>query len=216
MSQFTTWGIVSTIVGKLPWTLALSLIAFTGGAMVAALLTLLTTLGSRVADACVSMTISTIQSMPLLMLMFLCFFGLPLLQVNVSPLLAASVALIAFTAAFLTETWRAALKAVPRGQWEAAMSSGMKHGDTLRVIVLPQAVRIATPGTVGFLVQVVKATALASIVGFMEITRAGTVLNNITYRPFLIFAIIGALYMAINLPISFVARRLERRFTFNN
>ena len=215
MSQFTTWGIVSTIVGKLPWTLALSLIAFTGGAMVAALLTLLTTLGSRVADACVSMTISTIQSMPLLMLMFLCFFGLPLLQVNVSPLLAASVALIAFTAAFLTETWRAALKAVPRGQWEAAMSSGMKHGDTLRVIVLPQAVRIATPGTVGFLVQVVKATALASIVGFMEITRAGTVLNNITYRPFLIFAIIGALYMAINLPISFVARRLERRFTFN-
>ena len=216
MSQFTTWGIVSTIVGKLPGTRALSLIAFTGGAMVAALLTLLTTLGSRVADACVSMTISTIQSMPLLMLMFLCFFGLPLLQVNVSPLLAASVALIAFTAAFLTETWRAALKAVPRGQWEAAMSSGMKHGDTLRVIVLPQAVRIATPGTVGFLVQVVKATALASIVGFMEITRAGTVLNNITYRPFLIFAIIGALYMAINLPISFVARRLERRFTFNN
>lgn len=216
MSQFTTWGIVSTIIGKLPWTLALTLIAFLGGALVAALLTLLTTLGSRLADACVSMTISTIQSMPLLMLMFLCFFGLPLLQVNVSPLLAASVALIAFTSAFLTETWRAALRAVPRGQWEAAMSSGMKHGDTLRVIVLPQAVRIATPGTVGFLVQVVKATALASIVGFMEITRAGTVLNNITYRPFLIFAIIGALYMAINLPISLLARRLERRFTFNN
>lgn len=216
MSQFTTWGIVSTIIGKLPWTLALSLIAFLGGALVASLLILVTTLGSRLADACVSMVIATIQSMPLLMLMFLCFFGLPLLQVNVSPLLAASVALIAFTAAFLTETWRAALKAVPRGQWEAALASGMTHGDTLRVIVLPQAVRIATPGTVGFLVQVVKATALASIVGFMEITRAGTVLNNITYRPFLIFAIIGALYMAINLPISLVARRLERRFTFNN
>lgn len=216
MSQFTTWGIVSTIIGKLPWTLCLSLIAFLGGVLVASLLTLLTTLGSRLADACVSMVIATIQSMPLLMLMFLCFFGLPLLQVNVSPLLAASVALIAFTAAFLTETWHAALKAVPKGQWEAAMASGMKHGDTLRVIVLPQAVRIATPGTVGFLVQVVKATALASIVGFMEITRAGTVLNNITYRPFLIFAIIGALYMAINLPISLLARRLERRFTFNN
>ncbi len=216
MSQFTTWGIVSTIIGKLPWTLSLSLIAFLGGALMASLLTLVTTLGSRLADACVSMVIATIQSMPLLMLMFLCFFGLPLLQVTVSPLLAASVALIAFTAAFLTETWRAALQAVPRGQWEAAMSSGMKHGDTLRVIVLPQAVRIATPGTVGFLVQVVKATALASIVGFMEITRAGTVLNNITYRPFLIFAIIGALYMAINLPISLLARRLERRFTFNN
>ncbi|CAH1690200.1 Amino acid ABC transporter membrane protein 2, PAAT family [Hyphomicrobiales bacterium] len=216
MSQFTTWGIISTIIGKLPWTLALSLIAFLGGALVAALLTLITTLGSRVADACISATLSTIQSMPLLMLMFLCFFGLPLLKVNVSPLLAASVALIAFTAAFLTETWRAALKAVPRGQWEAAISSGMKHGDMLRVIVLPQALRIATPTTVGFLVQVVKATALASIVGFMEITRAGTVLNNITYRPFLIFAIIGVLYMAINLPISLAARHLERRFNFNS
>lgn len=215
MNQFTTLSIIETIVSKLPWTLALSLIAFIGGALMAVLLTLIATFGNRIANACISAIISTIQSMPLLMLMFLCFFGIPLLGVNVSPLLAASVALIAFTSAFLTEAWRAALKAVPAGQWEAALSSGMKHGDALRTIVLPQAVRIATPATVGFLVQVVKATALASIVGFMEITRVGTVLNNITYRPFLIFAIIGALYMAINLPISLAARKLERRFNFN-
>lgn len=215
MSQFTTLGIVETILGKLPWTLLLSLIAFVGGAFVAGLLTTVAILGGRIANFSVSIVISTVQSTPLLMLMFLCFFGLPLLQIEVSPLLAASSALIAFTAAYLTEAWRSALKAVHVGQWEAALSSGMRHEHVLLTIIVPQAVRIAIPPTVGFLVQVVKATALASIVGFMEITRVGTVLNNITFRPFLIFAIIGALYMALNLPISLAARHLERRFNFN-
>jgi len=215
MSQFTTLGIVETILGKLPWTLLLSAIAFVGGAVVAGLLTTVAILGGRIANASVSIVISTVQSTPLLMLMFLCFFGLPLFQMEISPLLAASCALIAFTAAYLTEAWRAALRAVHVGQWEAALSSGMRHDQVLLAIILPQAVRIAIPPTVGFLVQVVKATALASIVGFMEITRVGTVLNNITFRPFFVFAIIGALYMALNLPISLAARRLERRFNFN-
>ncbi|MCR5858028.1 ABC transporter permease subunit [Mesorhizobium sp. J428] len=80
-------------------------------------------------------------------------------------------------------------------------------------IVLPQSVQIAIPPTVGFSVQIVKATALTSIVGFVEVTRAGYVLNNVTFKPFFIFFVVGLIYMAINLPLSIAARKLERRFT---
>lgn len=213
MGGFDNLTIITTLLSRVPWTLALSAIAFVGGGLAAALLTASAVVGGRAAGLLVSFLTVSVQSMPLLMAIFLCFFGLPLLGIDVSPWLASSVALIAFSGAFLTEIWRAAVRAVPIGQWEAAQSAGLSRLQALRHIIVPQAVQIAVPPTVGFSVQVVKATALASIVGFMEVTRAGYVLNNVSFKPFLIFFIVGLIYMAINFPLSIAARRLERRFS---
>lgn len=212
MNGFSDWAIVQTLVRQVPWTLALSLVAFLGGSLVAALFTIASVLGGRFVNALVSLLTVCVQSTPLLMVIFLCFFGLPLLGIDVSPWLASSIALVAFAGAFLTEIWRSAVRAVPSGQWEASAASGLSRLQALRNIVIPQAVQIALPPTVGFSVQVVKATALTSIVGFVEVTRAGYVLNNVTFRPFFIFCVVGLIYMAINLPLSIAARRLERRF----
>ena len=213
MTGFDTLTIVQTLLGKVPWTLALSLVAFAGGSIVAAVLSAVAVLGGRGFCAAVSLVTVSVQSTPLLMVIFLSFFGLPLLGIDVSPWLASSVALIAFSGAYLTEIWRAAVRAVPTGQWEAAQSSGLGGLQILRHVVIPQAVQVAIPPTVGFSVQVVKATALTSIVGFVEVTRAGYVLNNVTFQPFFIFFVVGLIYMAINLPLSLAARRLERRFS---
>jgi polar amino acid transport system permease protein len=76
-------------------------------------------------------------------------------------------------------------------------------------VVLPQAVRIAIPPTVGFLVQVIKGTALASVIGFTELTKAGSMISNATFQPFLVFACVALLYFALCYPVSLVAKRLE-------
>lgn len=215
MSGFDNATIAWALIRAVPWTLALALIAFIGGGAVAAVLTIVSSVGGRGADRAVSVLVGTIQSVPLLMVIFLCFFGLPLLGIDVSAWTASSIAIIAFTGAFLADIWRAAVRAVPKGQWEAAKASGMSLMAALRHIVLAQATRIAIPPTVGFATQVVKATALASIVGFVEVTRAGYMLNNITYRPFFVFCLVGLIYMAINLPLSMAAKRLERRLAYH-
>jgi polar amino acid transport system permease protein len=111
----------------------------------------------------------------------------------------------------LTEIWRGCVDAVPKGQWEAAASQAMNLNQRLRHVILPQALRIAIPPTVGFVVQVVKATALASVIGFVELTKAGTMITNATFKPFLVYGCVALIYFAFCYPISLWSRSLEKR-----
>jgi polar amino acid transport system permease protein len=101
--------------------------------------------------------------------------------------------------------------AVPKGQWEGARSLGLTLLQTLRLVIAPQAFRIAVAPTVGFLVQVVKGTAIASVIGFAELTRTGQMISNATLQPFLVYGWVAALYFALCYPISLAAMRLEAR-----
>jgi polar amino acid transport system permease protein len=148
---------------------------------------------------------------PLLMQLFLAYFGMALVGINTSPWTAAALALTLYTSAFLAEIWRGCVAAIPRGQWEAAQSLALSFGEQLRHVIGPQALRIAVPPTVGFLVQVVKGTALASVIGFVELTKAGTMITNATLRPFLVYSCVALLYFALCWPISLYARHLERQ-----
>ncbi len=103
------------------------------------------------------------------------------------------------------------MAAVPKGQWEAAQSLALNFGEQLRYVVLPQATRIAIAPTVGFLVQVVKGTALASVIGFVELTKAGTMITNATFAPFLVYSCVALMYFALCFPVSLYARTLERK-----
>ena len=155
--------------------------------------------------------IELLQGTPLLLQLFLVFFGLPLLGVDVSPLLAAGLALTLYAGAFLAEIWRGCVDAIPRGQWEASAALGLNFLSQMRDVILPQALRIAVPPTVGFLVQLVKATALSSIVGFNDLTRAGTIVTNATFRPFLVYGLVALIYFAMCYPLTLCARMLERK-----
>ena len=151
------------------------------------------------------------QGTPLLMQLFLAYFGIALFGINVSAWTAASVALTLYTSAFLTEIWRGCVASIPKGQWEASSSLALSFNEQLRFVVLPQAIRIAVAPTVGFLVQVVKGTALASVIGFVELTKAGSMISNATFRPFTVFVMIALLYFVLCYPISFYAKHLERK-----
>jgi polar amino acid transport system permease protein len=102
------------------------------------------------------------------------------------------------------------VEAIPRGQWEASDSLALDLRQTLLHVIAPQALRIAIPPTVGFAVQVIKGTALASVLGFIELTKAGTMISNATFRPFTVYACVALLYFALCFPVSAWARRLER------
>ena len=211
MVEFTVWDIFRNLLQAGRWTVALSLIAFVGGGLVGLALLVVRLTPSVWAHRLVSGYVQLFQGTPLLMQLFLAYFGIVLFGINTSPWVAAAVALTLYTSAFLTEIWRGCVAAIPKGQWEAAQSLAMNFGEQLRHVVLPQATRIAIPPTVGFLVQVIKGTALASVIGFVELTKAGTMITNATFKPFVVYSCVALLYFALCFPISLYAKKLERR-----
>ncbi|MDM0036159.1 amino acid ABC transporter permease [Variovorax sp. J22P271] len=193
------------------WTLALSAIAFVGGAVLGLAIALARTSENKAARALSTGFIQVFQGTPLLLQLFLIFFGAPVLGLEINPWIAAGVALILNSAAFLGEIWRGCIEAIPRGQWEAAEALNLDYGARMRDVVLPQAFKIALPPTVGYLVQIIKGTSLAAIIGFTEITRAGQIINNATFQPLHVFTTVAALYFVICWPLSLLAARMERK-----
>ncbi|MBS0249320.1 MAG: amino acid ABC transporter permease [Proteobacteria bacterium] len=211
MSDFSLWIIVKNLIWATQWTVILSLIAFVGGGIVGMILLFLRTSQVKWLEVPTKLYIEFFQGTPLLMQLFLFFFGVALFGIEVSPWMAAGLALTLWTSAFLTEIWRGCVEAVPKGQWEASASVAMSYIEQMRYVILPQAMRIAIAPTVGFSVQVIKGTALASIIGFVELTKAGTMLNNATFRPFLVYSLVALIYFCLCFPLSWFAKRLEGR-----
>jgi polar amino acid transport system permease protein len=193
------------------WTLALSLIAFLGGAVGGLLVALARTSENTVARGIASVFVQVFQGTPLLLQLFLVFFGAPVLGWDINPWVAAGVALVLNTSAFLGEIWRGCIEAIPRGQWEAADALGLHYVHRMRDVILPQAFRIALPPTVGYMVQVIKGTSLAAIIGFTEVTRAGQIINNATFQPLLVFGVVAGIYFVVCWPLSLLAGWMERR-----
>ncbi len=211
MIEFSLWDIVRNLLLALRWTVVLSFIAFIGGGLVGGLLLFLRLSGGPLAERLIGLYVQLFQGTPLLMQLFLAYFGIALLGIEVSAWTAASVALTLYTSAFLTEIWRGCVAAIPKGQWEASGSLALSFGEQMRHVILPQAKRIAIAPTVGFLVQVIKGTALASVIGFVELTKAGSMISNATFKPFVVFSCVALLYFALCFPVSLYAKNLERK-----
>ncbi|CAA0100263.1 L-cystine transport system permease protein YecS [Starkeya nomas] len=192
------------------WTIGLSVIALIGGGAAGFLIALCRVSPSRLLRILAATYVQLIQGTPLLVIMFLSFFGLAAIGLNISPLLAAGASMTIFVAAYLGEIWRGCIEAVPKPQWEAAEGLALSRSQRMVKVILPQAIRIATPPTVGFMVQIIKNTSLASVVGFVELTRSGQIINNSLFEPFLIYSIIALVYFSLCYPLSRLSRRLER------
>lgn len=211
MVEFSLWDIMRNLLEAARWTVSLSLIAFIGGGFVGLLLLILRLSKVRGSDTFVGGYVQLFQGTPLLMQLFLAYFGIALFGIKTSAWVAASLALTLYTSAFLAEIWRGCVAAIPKGQWEASSSLAMGFTEQLRHIVLPQAIKIAIPPTVGFLVQVIKGTALASVIGFIELTKAGTMIANATFKPFVVYSCVALMYFVLCFPISLYAKHLERK-----
>ena len=193
------------------WTIVLAVVAFVGGSVFGVVVALMRIARSRTLRASAIAYIKLFQGTPLLMQLYLIYFGGGMLALHIEPWSAAAIAFTLYASAFLGEIWRGCIQAIPRGQWEGARSLALSYAKQLRFVIAPQALKIAVPPTVGFLVQLVKGTSLASIIGFVELTRAAQVVNNSTFRPFTVYALVAVLYFVLCWPLSRLADRLEQR-----
>jgi len=199
------------IVGALRWTAVLAALSLVIGGVAGFAVAIARVSPLRGLRWLAAGYVGVIQGVPALMLLFLAYYGLSLAGLELPPLAAAAVSLAFYVSGYLADIWRGAIQSVPWQQWEASGSLGLTRAQQFRYVVLPQAVRIATPPTVGFAVQAVKNTSIVSIVNVVEVARAGQLVNNTTYEPFRVYGLVALLYFAICWPMSLLASRLERR-----
>jgi polar amino acid transport system permease protein len=199
------------IAGGLWATLLLSALAFVCGGIGGLGVALARTAPIKALRLAASVFIDFFQGTPMLLQLFLVFYGLPVLGIKVNVWVAAALALTLHAGAFLGEIWRGGIQAVPHGQTEAAEALGLPYWTRMRHVVLPQALRMSFAPTVGFLVQLIKGTSLAAIIGFVELSRSGQLVSSITYKPLLAFGLVAICYFAICFPLSRYSARLERR-----
>lgn len=211
MIEFSTWDILRNLLLATRWTVLLSLVSFAGGGLVALLLLFMRISRKKSIRAFARYYVELFQGTPLLMQLFITFFGLGLFGIDVPAWLAAGLTLILWAAAFLTEIWRGCVEFVAKGQWEASASLAMGRLQQMRYVILPQAMRVAIPPTVGFFVQVIKGTAVTSIIGFVELSKAGTVVTNATFQPFTVYGLVALIYFALCWPLSKSSQILERK-----
>ncbi|KQB53430.1 amino acid ABC transporter permease [Pseudomonas endophytica] len=209
--DFTFWDIVRNLLMGLRWTAVLSVVAFIGGGLIGLLVLLMRISKKRFARTLARGYIELFQGTPLLMQLFLIFFGVALLGIDISPWMAAALALTLFTSAYLAEIWRGCVESIANGQWEASASLALSPLEQMRYVIFPQAFRVAIAPTVGFSVQVIKGTAVTSIIGFTELTKTGSMLANATYEPFMVYGLVALGYFLLCYPLSLSARYLERR-----
>lgn len=193
------------------WTLILSLLGFVGGTIIGLPIALARSSDVRALRVASSTFVQLVQGIPLPVIMFVVYFGLSISGYELPALVAAGIAMTAYSGAYLGEIWKGCIEAVPKTQWEAAECLALSGTQRLVDVILPQAVRIAIPPTVGFLVQIVKNTSYSVVIGFFDLTYSAKVINNSTYKPFTVFTIAALLYFAICYPMSMVSRRLERK-----
>jgi len=193
------------------WTVLLSVLAFVFGGLAGLVLAVARIAPWKPLRFVVSLWIQVIQATPMLMLLLLLYFGVNMLGVRIDAWTAAILSFTIGTSAYLAEIWRGCIQAVPKGQWEAAKALALDFKLTLGLVVIPQAVRMALPPTVGYMVQVVKGTSLAALIGFTELAKAGAQMNTITFQPVAVFGTVSIIYFSICFPLSMLARHLEKK-----
>ncbi len=206
-----SWNHVGLLLAAARWTVLVSLLAFVFGGLAGFIVALGRTARSPALRFVTALWIQLVQGTPVLIVLFLSYYGLSVLGLKLSPLVAATLAMTIYASAYLGEIWRGCIQAVPIGQWEASGALAMTRWQQLRHVILPQAVRMALPPTVGFSVQVVKNTSITSIIGLVELTRSGQLINNATFQPFQVFVVVALIYFALCFPLSTASKRMERK-----
>lgn len=206
--SYNQWLFVLTGAG---WTLVLSALGFVGGAAVGLPIAIARSSRKRAFRVLSGLYVKLIQGIPLPVVMFIVYFGISIAGYDLPSLIAAGIAMTLYSSAFLGEIWRGCIEAIPQTQWEASECLALNRIQTLSNVILPQAFRIAIPPTVGFLVQIVKNSSYAVVIGFFDLTYSARVINNSTFKPFVVFTVAALIYFAMCYPLSLLSYRLERK-----
>ena len=212
------WFYAERILGYWPvllkglgMTLGLSLLSLLIGAAIGFAFGIIRAGGNRWLSRALGLYIDLFRGTPFLVQVFIAFFILPAAGIELSAFAAGVVALSNLAACFIGEIVAAGLKAVPQGQREAALASGMTPAQQMRLVLMPQAVRIVTPSLVGQFVLLIKDSSVVSAIGLLDLTRSGWMIVQSVPQGLMVFGTVGLGYFIICYPLILLSRRLERR-----
>ncbi|MEO6983942.1 MAG: amino acid ABC transporter permease [Paralcaligenes sp.] len=198
------------------WTIVLSLLGFIGGTLLGLPLAIARASGRMLSGWLSGLYVKLVQGIPLPVMMFIVYFGISIAGYDLPALVAAGLAMTLYSSAFLGEIWRGCIESVPVTQWEASDCLAFSKLQTLAFIILPQAFRVAIPPTVGFLVQIIKNSSYAVVIGFFDLTYSARVINNSTFKPFAVFTVAALIYFMMCYPLSLLSYRLEKKLKSKN
>lgn len=199
------------LLAGLAVTVLLGVISFILGSVLGGLVTLARISPNAVLKGLATAYVSVFRGTPLLIQIMIIYYGLPQLGLEIPPIPSAIIAFTLFSAAYLSENFRAGVLGVDRGQWEAAASMAMPYWKTLSRIIVPQAIRIATPAVGGRFIALMKDTSLASAVTVVELTRVAEGIGTSTFRYMDALLLVGLLYWLVNTGLQLGQQALERR-----
>lgn len=193
------------------FTVPLTLISFFLGLIVALLTALARISGIKPLDAVARFYVWVIRGTPLLVQLFIIFYGLPSVGITIDPLPAAIIGFTLSVGAYNSEIIRAAILSIPKGQWEAAYSIGMSYRQALRRIILPQATRVSVPPLSNSFISLVKDTSLAATITVTEMFRVAQQITATTYEPLVLYCLAGLIYLIFSTVLSNAQGRMEKR-----
>ncbi|SEA33064.1 MAG: amino acid ABC transporter permease [Paraburkholderia sp.] len=196
----------------LVFTVPLTLISFVLGLALAFAVALIRLFGPAWSVAVVRFYVWLIRGSPLLVQLFVIFYGLPNVGIVLDPLTAAIIGFSLNVGAYNSEVIRGVIESIPKGQWEAAYSMGMTRGQALRRAILPQAARVALPPLSNSFIALVKDTSLAAVLTVPEIFQAAQRIASVTYEPLILYTEAALIYLVFSSVLSSAQVRLERRF----
>ena len=198
------------------WTILLSLVTLLLGGVMGFLLALIRVYGVWPLRAVVDAYVYVIRGIPLLLLLFFMYYGLPYMGIDLPTLPGGIAVMSLYFTALMCEIWRGALQSLPRGQLEAARALGMRLPLALTIILVPQAVRAVAGPLVNMAVLIVKSTSLVSIIGLSELTMVGHEIIERTFKPFEILGAIAVIYFAICYGLSRLGKAIEEKVQYGN
>ncbi|OBW95020.1 cysteine ABC transporter permease [Gallibacterium salpingitidis] len=203
--------------GMVYFTIPLTIVSFLVGMLIALAIALIRVTPQkhilhRVANGMANFYISAIRGTPLLAQLFIIFYALPNVGITLDPLPTAIIAFSLNTGAYASETVRAAILSVPKGQWEAGYTIGMSYWQNFFRIISPQALRVAVPPLSNSFIGLVKETSLASVVLVPEMMRQANIISSRTYEFLLIYCEAALMYWVVCAVLSYLQQRLEKHF----
>ncbi|WP_026023103.1 amino acid ABC transporter permease [Paenisporosarcina sp. TG20] len=205
-------SLLPLLEGALVYTLPLTLITFSLGLMIAVLTALARISTIKPLQWIARFYVSAIRGTPLLVQLFILFYGLGSIGIVIDPFPAAIVGFSLNVGAYASEVIRAAILSIPKGQWEAAHMIGMSYSQSLRRVILPQATRVSIPPLSNTFISLVKDTSLASLILVTEMFRRAQEIAATTYEVLLLYTEVAMLYWIICFILSLIQGRLEHRF----
>ncbi|MEC0183684.1 amino acid ABC transporter permease [Paenibacillus peoriae] len=195
------------------YTVQASVIALIGSFILGAVIAILRIAPFKWLNWIGTVYVEVIRNIPLLIVVLFFYLGLPTLGIPLDGFVSGTLGLTVYTASFIAEAIRAGIQAVPKGQFEAARSSGLSYNQTMISIILPQAIKVVLPAIGNQFINLVKNSSVLAIVAGLDLMYYSDLINSDTFLPITVYAITALLYLTLTVPLSFLVLYMERRLS---